>query len=783
MATSNLGTLAVYLTADTKGFNNALRSANQNLANFSSKMKLAVTGGLTAMAGGLTAVFYKSVKFNEEMTRSLAIMKGVNASMRKELEATAKTIATKSMFSSAELAQGYFYLFSAGKSVAQSQKLLGDVASFAQAGQFDLATATTLLADAQSALGLSSQNLKEDQKGLIRVSDVLVKANTIANANVMQFSQALTNDAAAAMRAFNVQLEEGVAILASYADQGLKGQEAGASLGRLLRLIIPAANENGQAFKNLGINVFNSEGNLRRISDVIADMEKAFDGMSVSQKAAALESLGFEKKIQGVIFPLIGASARIAEYEKQLRMAGGTTAEVANNQLNSLTASFKIFMANVTGAVSSSLGFGKGIEYLTGVLKDLTVRIQSIDTPTRNFVVRFAAATAATGTLLTALKLLHIQALVKAIFSLGALGFAAGKATAAFIAQTAAISATTGATFIHTAAVVLQTVAVGGLTAALASAKIALIAVGTTMGTLAIIAGVAFAAFKFGEWLGQLDFIKSRLEWIGDWFYNIKGLEAQSAEYDRQLEILKKMRAERIKNGTLIPGTPSAPQAPSVNLPEVKDTEVIRLQKELNDTIAKRKFDELSIDQQINSLMQSRASLMGTFISDTTREVDRLTAGKEILETTLKIKALEKERADKITSAKERFENALESFNFKNMKHEEKINFLLEKRAKLQNAILISDAAKAYELKTEVLGIDEQLQELQGSKFSSGIIKENQFAAAVEVGTVEAYRAELSGKNSAAEYGKKTADNTSQMVKEQKSLASALKPLGKLKIA
>lgn len=57
------------------------------------------------------------------------------------------------------------------------------------------------------------------------------------------------------------------------------------------------------------------------------------------------------------------------------------------------------------------------------------------------------------------------------------------------------------------------------------------------------------------------------------------------------------------------------------------------------------------------------------------------------------------------------------------------------------------------------------------------------FAAAVEAGTVDAYRAELSGKNSAEEYSKKTADNTSQMVKEQKSLASALKPLGKLKIA
>ena len=117
------------------------------------------------------------------------------------------------------------------------------------------------------------------------------------------------------------------------------------------------------------------------------------------------------------------------------------------------------------------------------------------------------------------------------------------------------------------------------------------------------------------------------------------------------------------------------------------------------------------------------------------------------------------------------------------MTHEEQINFLLAKRAKLQNAILSATGAKAYDLKNEVLSIDEQLQSLQGKDFSSGTIKENRFAAAVEAGTVDAYRAELAGKNSAEEYSKKTADNTEKMYKEQKALTLAMKPLGRLKTA
>ena len=55
-----------------------------------------------------------------------------------------------------------------------------------------------------------------------RVSDVLVRANTLANATVQQFSTALTSKAGAALKSFNKDVEEGVAVLAAMADQGIK---------------------------------------------------------------------------------------------------------------------------------------------------------------------------------------------------------------------------------------------------------------------------------------------------------------------------------------------------------------------------------------------------------------------------------------------------------------------------------------------------------------------------------------------------------------------------------
>jgi len=90
---------------------------------------------------------------------------------------------------------------------------------------FDMARATDLLTDAQSALGLTIRDdAIANMEEMVRVSDVLVRANTLANASVEQFSVALTTKSGAALRALNKDMEEGVAVLAAFADQGIKGE-------------------------------------------------------------------------------------------------------------------------------------------------------------------------------------------------------------------------------------------------------------------------------------------------------------------------------------------------------------------------------------------------------------------------------------------------------------------------------------------------------------------------------------------------------------------------------
>ena len=382
---ANIGSLQVFLTANTKKFERSMRKAKRQLKVFGQSAKRLAIGvgaigvGLGALAVRLSRPFRQ---LDEKLNESLAIMGKVSSEMRKEMEMTARILSTKVRFSADQLAEGYFFLASAGKDVAQSQRLLGDVATFAQAGMFDLATATTLLADAQKTLGLDSKDVMEDQKSLIRVSDVLVKANTLANANVQQFSEALTNQAGPAMRAFGIDLEEGVAVLSAYAEQGIKGQEAGSMLGRALRLMIPAAVENADAYNKLGISVFNAQGDLNKMSDIANALTDAFKDMSVAERSVALESLGFAKKMQSAIFPLLGAGDAISKYEKELRKAGGTTKQVADNQLKSFNAQWDLFINNMTEGMLKLTKIDVGV----GSLKD---KLQSINDLMRSGFVEY----------------------------------------------------------------------------------------------------------------------------------------------------------------------------------------------------------------------------------------------------------------------------------------------------------------------------------------------------------------------------------------------------------
>ena len=406
-------------------FTGVLTRAQSQLQAAGQKM-MAVGAGMSQIGGALTrnvtlplvaigAVAIKTFSdFDAAMIQSQAIMGDLSDTMKNDMETTAREVAKSTTFSAKEAAESYFFLASAGLDAATSIKALPLVAQFAQAGMFDMATATDLLTDAQSALGLTVRDaatgivdVTATMENMARVGDVLVKANTLANATVEQFSTSLTREAGAAMKSFNVDIEEGVAVLAAFADQGVKGEIAGTGLSRILRLMTSAAVKNEQAYKDLNVEVFDSKGNLNNLADIIGDLENAFDGMSDRTRTESLELLGFRARVQGVILPLLGTSKSIRRFNTELRDSSGIMKEVATKQLEAFS-------------VKMGLLKDKFIDVAIALGAQITTALEALIPTLEKVAVFLGKATEIFGTLPTPVKLAAV-ALVGLVAALGPL--------------------------------------------------------------------------------------------------------------------------------------------------------------------------------------------------------------------------------------------------------------------------------------------------------------------------------------------------------------------------
>lgn len=381
----------------------SLQSIGGSLKSIGTSLSLKLTAPIVAMGAASVRAF---AGFDQAMTESTSIM-SVTESQIESMRKQALSLSGEATQGPEEMARSYFFLASAGKDAEQSMALLPQVAKFATAGAFDMALATDLLTDAQSALGLTSKDTAEDVAGLTRVADVLVKANTLANASVQQFSESLTNTAGATMKAFSKDVEEGVAVLAAYADQGIKGAVAGTNFSRVNLLLSKSARDNAKAHKELGFTVFDANGKMRNYADIIQNLEQITAGMSDEVKSATLEQLGFEARIQQAVLPLLGSSDAIRRYERELRNAKGTVEEVANKQMKSFTNQMKILWNRVK-AVAIEIGqiLVPMIEKLSEYLKVGLQWWKGLDQSTKEWIVTVGILAAAIGPVLVTLGVL-----------------------------------------------------------------------------------------------------------------------------------------------------------------------------------------------------------------------------------------------------------------------------------------------------------------------------------------------------------------------------------------
>ena len=402
---NRIGDMYVALSLKNQAFKKGWNESEKLMLKKSQAMVTAATRLSVGLTVPLTLIGRASInefrQFDKAMTRSTAIMENMTAKVRKNMEEQARALSLEGAKSATELAEAYYFLASAGLDADEAMQTLPTTLKFATAGVIELDKAVSLLSRSQNALGMTAGTTAERMANLERVASVLLKANTLADASTQQFAEGLTNKAAAALRLVNKELEEGVAVLAVYAKQGVVGAKAGTFLDMALRELRVKAVKNKDAFKELGINVFDSSGEMKHMADIVGDLETNFSNLSPEMRTVQLMQLGFTQKSAHALQSLIGFSGKIRENETALTNLGGILDKISKEQLASFDAQI-VMLGHKFDFIQKEIGqeFVPVVNEMNEAMKTAIVLWSKLDKETKTFIVTAGSATAVIGPLL-----------------------------------------------------------------------------------------------------------------------------------------------------------------------------------------------------------------------------------------------------------------------------------------------------------------------------------------------------------------------------------------------
>jgi TP901 family phage tail tape measure protein len=290
----------------------------------------------------------------------------------KNLEAAAKDVGATTEFTASQAAEGLNFLALAGFSAEQSIAALPQVVDLATAAQVDLATASDIATDTLGAMGLATKDTVQQSMNLARVNDVLAKATTTANTSVTQLFEAITEGGPVATSA-GASIEQFAALAGKLADAGIKGSRAGTTLKNVfVRLSAPTA-QASRAISKLGLQTKDARGNLRDVTLILDDINKATAALGTAEKAEVLNAIFGKIPIAGVNVLLKQGGEALRDYQKTLEGAAGANKEMADVMRATTAAAVKTLKSAFEGL--QLVIFDQIKPAFTDVVKGLTFMI------------------------------------------------------------------------------------------------------------------------------------------------------------------------------------------------------------------------------------------------------------------------------------------------------------------------------------------------------------------------------------------------------------------------
>ena len=375
----------------------------EKVANIGEKSKAAgstLTKTVTVPIVGLgTAAIKTTADFEKSMSQVAATMGMTSEEIRngsedyKKLEDAAREMGASTQYSASDAAEALNYLALAGYDVDKSINTLPTVLNLAAAGGIDLASASDMVTDAMSALGIESNRAEE-------FVDQMAKTSQKSNTNIEQLGQGIltVGGTAKVLAGGTTELNTALGILA---DNGTKGAEGGTALRNIILSLTAPTDTASKAIESLGLQVFDAEGNMRPLNEILKDLDGTLSTMTQGEQTQVLNTIFNKVDLKSVNALLSNSGQRFDELSGYISNANGAAGDMAATMNDNLSGQ----LVELQSALQElAISFG---EALMPTVKDIVEKIQGfvdllngMDEGTRNTIIKIMTLVAVLGPLL-----------------------------------------------------------------------------------------------------------------------------------------------------------------------------------------------------------------------------------------------------------------------------------------------------------------------------------------------------------------------------------------------
>lgn len=244
----------------------------------------AAIGGIQSMASGALDT-YRDYQKSMANTAGIAGITDKSSADFQKLSEAAEAAGKATAFTSAQAGDALGYMSLAGWDVNKSTKALMPTLKLAEATGSDLAETANLVTGSMNAMGVSFDNM-DDLNGYF---DVLIKANNKSATTAGELMEAFTGVGGAA-KAAGQDYKTTATALGILANANTKGAKAGTALNSIL-VRMTSKKEAMNAYKKLGVSIYDAAGNTRNFGDILKDTNKAMAGMTEEEKNSYLAAI------------------------------------------------------------------------------------------------------------------------------------------------------------------------------------------------------------------------------------------------------------------------------------------------------------------------------------------------------------------------------------------------------------------------------------------------------------------------------------------------------------